>query len=78
MDPEKHQKLGPSKKEMVALDSGLKACPAQQRLRTEEIIVNAADNLIRDPSMDSIRVDIDRAKKSISVRFSGGVTEEEG
>ncbi|CAK9000771.1 DNA topoisomerase 2 (DNA topoisomerase II) [Durusdinium trenchii] len=37
----------------------------------DEILVNAADNLIRDPSMDTIRVEIDTAKSRISVWNNG-------
>eukprot|EP00928_Gymnodinium_smaydae_P009830 TRINITY_DN13680_c0_g2_i2.p1 TRINITY_DN13680_c0_g2~~TRINITY_DN13680_c0_g2_i2.p1 ORF type:complete len:2124 (+),score=527.12 TRINITY_DN13680_c0_g2_i2:96-6467(+) len=37
----------------------------------DEILVNAADNLIRDPSMDTIKVQIDRAAGSISVWNNG-------
>lgn len=37
----------------------------------DEIMVNAADNKQRDASMDTVRVDIDRAKGSISV-FNNG------
>jgi DNA topoisomerase-2 len=37
----------------------------------DEIIVNAADNKVRDPSMDTIKVAIDRENNSISV-FNNG------
>ncbi|KAF9935286.1 DNA topoisomerase 2 [Linnemannia zychae] len=37
----------------------------------DEILVNAADNKIRDPTMDTIRVDIDRENGMISV-FNNG------
>ena len=37
----------------------------------DEILVNAADNKIRDPSMDTLRVDIDRDKQVISI-FNNG------
>lgn len=38
-------------------------------LPAKEILVNAADNLIRDPSMDTIRVEIDTAKSRISASW---------
>lgn len=37
----------------------------------DEILVNAADNKIRDPSMDTLRVDIDRVKQVISIYNNG-------
>ncbi|KAJ3044271.1 DNA topoisomerase 2 [Rhizophlyctis rosea] len=37
----------------------------------DEILSNAADNKIRDPSMDTIKVDIDRANNCISVYNNG-------
>ena len=37
----------------------------------DEILVNAADNKIRDPSMDTLKVDIDREKGEISI-FNNG------
>ncbi|KAI7839009.1 hypothetical protein COHA_007248 [Chlorella ohadii] len=37
----------------------------------DEILVNAADNKVRDSSMDSLRVDIDPAKGSIKVLNNG-------
>ena len=37
----------------------------------DEILVNAADNKIRDPSMDTLRVDIDRVGQVISVYNNG-------
>lgn len=37
----------------------------------DEILVNAADNLIRDPSMDTIKISIDRKKCLISVWNNG-------
>ncbi|KAG0265402.1 DNA topoisomerase 2 [Mortierella polycephala] len=37
----------------------------------DEIIVNAADNKIRDPSMDTIKIDIDKEKGQISVYNNG-------
>ncbi|KAG0249676.1 DNA topoisomerase 2 [Actinomortierella ambigua] len=37
----------------------------------DEILVNAADNKIRDPSMDTIKIDIDREKGLISVYNNG-------
>ncbi|XP_010480645.1 PREDICTED: DNA topoisomerase 2-like [Camelina sativa] len=37
----------------------------------DEILLNAANNKRRDPSMDSITVKIDAVKKSISVRNNG-------
>ncbi|CAJ1382282.1 unnamed protein product [Effrenium voratum] len=37
----------------------------------DEILVNAADNLIRDPSMDSISVDINVEKSQVSVWNNG-------
>ncbi|EGD72949.1 DNA topoisomerase II, variant [Salpingoeca rosetta] len=37
----------------------------------DEIIVNAADNKIRDPTMDCIKVTIDKAKAEISVYNTG-------
>mmetsp|Transcript_29070 Transcript_29070/g.52693 ORF Transcript_29070/g.52693 Transcript_29070/m.52693 type:complete len:2014 (-) Transcript_29070:71-6112(-) len=37
----------------------------------DEIMVNAADNLVRDPSMDTIKVNFDVAKSSISVWNNG-------
>ncbi|KAI8600606.1 DNA topoisomerase, partial [Dissophora ornata] len=37
----------------------------------DEIIVNAADNKIRDPSMDTIKVDIDKENGQISVYNNG-------
>ena len=35
-------------------------------VESQEILVNAADNLIRDPSMDTIKVDIDRDANRIT------------
>ncbi|KAF9585044.1 DNA topoisomerase 2 [Lunasporangiospora selenospora] len=37
----------------------------------DEIIVNAADNKIRDPSMDTVKIDIDREQGVISVYNNG-------
>lgn len=37
----------------------------------DEILVNAADNKINDPTMDTIKVNIDREKNSISVWNNG-------
>lgn len=37
----------------------------------DEILVNAADNKVRDPSMDTIKVDIDAAKGQISIYNNG-------
>lgn len=37
----------------------------------DEIIVNAADNKIRDASMDTIKVDFDRASNTVSVYNNG-------
>ncbi|KAI9012860.1 DNA topoisomerase [Gaertneriomyces semiglobifer] len=37
----------------------------------DEIIVNAADNKVRDPSMDTIRVNIDRENNVVSVYNNG-------
>lgn len=37
----------------------------------DEILVNAADNKIRDPSMDTLKVTIDRATNTISVYNNG-------
>ncbi|KAG0227897.1 DNA topoisomerase 2 [Actinomortierella wolfii] len=37
----------------------------------DEILVNAADNKIRDPSMDTIKIEIDRTKGLISVYNNG-------
>ncbi len=37
----------------------------------DEILVNAADNKIRDPNMDTLRVDIDRVAGQISI-FNNG------
>ncbi|SPO39903.1 probable DNA topoisomerase II [Pseudozyma flocculosa] len=37
----------------------------------DEILVNAADNKVRDPSMDTLKVDIDRAAGTISVWNNG-------
>eukprot|EP00434_Breviolum_minutum_P014203 symbB.v1.2.012523.t2/scaffold852.1/size193270/1 len=37
----------------------------------DEILVNAADNLIRDPSMDTIKVEIDQKSSTISVWNNG-------
>ena len=37
----------------------------------DEIIVNAADNKVRDPTMDLIRVNIDRENNIISVYNNG-------
>ena len=37
----------------------------------DEIIVNAADNKVRDPNMDTIRVSIDRENNTISVYNNG-------
>ena len=37
----------------------------------DEILVNAADNKIRDSSMDTIKVDIDRTKGTISIYNNG-------
>jgi len=37
----------------------------------DEILVNAADNKIRDPNMDSIKVIVDRENGSISILNNG-------
>lgn len=37
----------------------------------DEILVNAADNKQRDPSMDTIRIDIDPARNTIRVWNNG-------
>ena len=37
----------------------------------DEILVNAADNKVRDPSMDTIKVTIDKEEGSISVWNNG-------
>jgi DNA gyrase/topoisomerase IV subunit B len=37
----------------------------------DEILVNAADNKIRDPNMDHIKVIVDREKGSISIHNNG-------
>jgi DNA topoisomerase II len=37
----------------------------------DEILVNAADNKIRDPNMDSIKVIVDRENGSISIYNNG-------
>jgi DNA topoisomerase-2 len=37
----------------------------------DEILVNAADNKVRDPSMDTVRVDIDQEANTIRVYNSG-------
>jgi DNA topoisomerase-2 len=37
----------------------------------DEIIVNAADNKVRDPNMDTIKVSIDRENNTISVYNNG-------
>jgi DNA topoisomerase-2 len=37
----------------------------------DELLVNAADNKVRDPSMDTLKVDIDRSSGKISVYNSG-------
>ena len=37
----------------------------------DEILVNAADNKIRDPSMDSIKVHVDRENGTISIYNNG-------
>ncbi|GAB4817907.1 hypothetical protein N2152v2_004953 [Parachlorella kessleri] len=37
----------------------------------DEILVNAADNKVRDPSMDKLKVDIDEAKGTITVLNNG-------
>ncbi|KAJ8331328.1 DNA topoisomerase 2 [Batrachochytrium dendrobatidis] len=37
----------------------------------DEIIVNAADNKVRDPTMDTIKISIDREKNTISVYNNG-------
>lgn len=37
----------------------------------DEILVNAADNKIRDPSMDSIKVNVDRENGTISIHNNG-------
>jgi DNA topoisomerase-2 len=37
----------------------------------DEILVNAADNKIRDPTMDNIRVTVDRENGSISIYNNG-------
>lgn len=37
----------------------------------DEILVNAADNKINDPTMDTIKVNIDRENNSISVWNNG-------
>lgn len=37
----------------------------------DEILVNAADNKIRDPSMDLIKVNVDRENGTISIYNNG-------
>ena len=37
----------------------------------DEILVNAADNKIRDPSMDTIKVNVDRENGQISIYNNG-------
>lgn len=37
----------------------------------DEILVNAADNFVRDPTMDTIQVDINQQGNSISVWNNG-------
>ena len=37
----------------------------------DEILVNAADNKIRDPNMDTIKVTVDRENGSISILNNG-------
>ena len=37
----------------------------------DEILVNAADNKIRDPNMDSIKVNVDRENGTISIWNNG-------
>ena len=37
----------------------------------DEILVNAADNKIRDPNMDHIKVTVDRENGSISIHNNG-------
>ena len=37
----------------------------------DEILVNAADNKIRDPNMDHIKVNVDRENGSISIHNNG-------
>lgn len=44
----------------------------------DEILVNAADNKQRDPSMDAVKVDIDQEEGSISVWNNGERESEQG
>jgi DNA topoisomerase-2 len=37
----------------------------------DEILVNAADNKIRDPKMDTLKVTVDKANNTISVYNNG-------
>ena len=37
----------------------------------DEILVNAADNLVRDPSMDTIRINIDVDHGAVTIWFEG-------
>jgi len=37
----------------------------------DEILVNAADNKIRDPNMDHIKVNVDRENGSIQIQNNG-------
>jgi DNA topoisomerase-2 len=45
-------------------------CPGLYKI-FDEIIVNAADNKVRDPSMDTIKITIDRENHLISVHNNG-------
>jgi DNA topoisomerase-2 len=45
-------------------------CPGLYKI-FDEIIVNAADNKVRDPSMDTIKINIDRENNIISVYNNG-------
>ncbi|ANB11674.1 DNA topoisomerase 2 [Sugiyamaella lignohabitans] len=45
-------------------------CPGLFKI-FDEILVNAADNKIRDPSMDTLKVEIDQEKNTISVYNNG-------
>jgi DNA topoisomerase-2 len=66
---EKHMWVFDSATEMMSLKN-ITVVPGLYKI-FDEILVNAADNKMRDPNMDTIKVTIDREKNEISVWNNG-------
>ena len=68
-----------SEKEAMVFRYGLHFCSNNRDVKIvpglykifDEILVNAADNKIRDPSMDTIKVNVDRENGQISIYNNG-------